>query len=58
MSKKDITVKIETILSQILSRKYDAEIKIKFEDDEREQRRNNNRACGVDSYARERNHKS
>lgn len=33
VSKKDIECKIEVILSQILSRKYDAEIKIKFEED-------------------------
>ena len=38
VSKKDISSKIEDILSEILSRKYDAEIKIKFEEREDEQR--------------------
>ena len=55
MSKKDIQSKIETILSQILSRKYDAEIKIKFKENENEQRRNHQRVSGIGSNAGERN---
>ena len=41
VSKKDIESKIESILSEILSRKYNAEIKIKFEENTNEQRRDN-----------------
>lgn len=55
MSKQDISSKIETILSQILSRKYDAEIKIKFEDGKDEQGRNHKRTSRTDSNAGERN---
>lgn len=43
MSDSDITSKIETILSSILSKKHNAKIKIKFVDSEAakdEQRRN------------------
>ena len=56
MSKKDISVKIEHILSQILSRKYDAEIKIKFEERDNEQGRDHYGVGGVSTNAGERDH--
>ena len=54
MSDSDIRGKVEDILNKILSRKYNAEIKIKFVDSEgsrSEQGRNNHGACRNDTYA-------
>lgn len=46
--------RIEEVMSRILSRKYDAKIKIRFEGRKDEQRRNNHRTCGDDPDAGER----
>ena len=58
MSDSDITVKIEHLLNRILSKKYNAEIKIKFVDSEEVQNaqgRDNYRVSRNDSNARKRN---
>ena len=58
MSDSDITAKIEHLLNRILSKKYNADIKIKFVDSEEvkdAKGRNNNRVSGNDSNARKRN---
>ena len=47
--------RIEEVLSRILSRKYDANIKITFKERTDEQRRDNNRVSGASSNARKRN---
>ena len=47
--------RIEETLSRILSRKYDAKIKITFEEGKDEQRRDNLRVSRDDIDARERN---
>ena len=46
--------RIEEVLSRILSEKHDAKIKIKFKEQDNEQRRNNNRVSRVGSNARKR----
>ena len=57
MSESDIRSKIETIISKILSRRYDADIEIKFVDqeDNNDKRRNNNRAGRARPNTRKRN---
>jgi hypothetical protein len=58
VSDSDITSKIETILSSILSKKHNAKIKIKFVDSEDvrdEQGRDNHRTGGNDINAGARN---
>jgi hypothetical protein len=46
--------RIEEVLSRILSRKYDAKIKIKFKESTDEQGRNNHRVSRDDIDARKR----
>jgi hypothetical protein len=58
VSDLDITRKIEDVMSRVLSRKYNAKIKIKFvssEEKRNEQGRNDYRASRNDSYAGPRN---
>lgn len=49
--------RIEETLSRILSKKFDAKIKITFEEKTDEQRRDNHRVGRVGSNARKRNQK-
>ena len=47
--------RIEEVLSRILSKKFDAKIKITFEEKTDEQRRDNHRAGRASTNARKRN---
>ena len=47
--------RIEEVLSRILSEKHDAIVKVRFEEREDEQRRDNHRASRVSPNARKRN---
>lgn len=57
MSNESVSQKVGSILSSILSDKYDAEITIKFkeEGDQNETTRNNRRTSGNNPNARRRN---